>query len=69
MNVVQARLPDGMADLPDPDRVFIGGGGKALSDIVRMAAGRLKPAGIIAINTVLIDNLADGRAYPGRPGF
>jgi precorrin-6Y C5,15-methyltransferase (decarboxylating) len=57
MNVVQARLPDGMADLPDPDRVFIGGGGKALSDIVRMAAGRLKPAGIIAINTVLIDNL------------
>ena len=57
MQVVQARLPDGMTDLPDPDRVFIGGGGCALTDIIRMAANRLKPAGIIVINTVLIDNL------------
>lgn len=58
MRVIQARLPDGLADLPDPDRVFIGGGGKALADIVRLAAGRLKPAGIIVINTVLIDSLS-----------
>ena len=57
MQVVQARLPAGMTDLPDPDRVFIGGGGKALTDIVRMAAERLKPAGIIVINTILIDTL------------
>ncbi|MBR9986034.1 MAG: precorrin-6y C5,15-methyltransferase (decarboxylating) subunit CbiE [Desulfosarcina sp.] len=57
MQVVQARLPAGMSDLPDPDRVFIGGGGKALSDIIRMAADRLKPAGIIVVNTVLIDTL------------
>jgi precorrin-6Y C5,15-methyltransferase (decarboxylating) len=57
MQVVQARLPAGMTDLPDPDRVFIGGGGKALIDIIRMAADRLKPAGIIVINTVLIDTL------------
>ena len=58
MQVIHARLPDGIADLPDPDRVFIGGGGKTLADLIRMAANRLKPAGIIVINTVLIDNLA-----------
>ena len=58
MQVVQARLPEGMTDLPDPDRVFIGGGGSALTGIIRSAADRLKPAGIIVINTVLIDNLA-----------
>lgn len=57
MRVIQARLPDGLADLPAPDRVFIGGGGSALAEIVRMAAGRLKPAGAIVINTVLVDNL------------
>ena len=51
-------LPAGMADMRDPDRVFIGGGGSALSDIVRMAADRLKPAGIIVVNTVLIDTLS-----------
>lgn len=57
MQEVQARLPDGLADLPDPDRVFIGGGGKDLGDIIRRAAERLKPAGIIVINTVLLENM------------
>lgn len=58
MQVIQARLPDGLTDLPDPDRVFIGGGGKHLGDIIQLAAGRLKPAGIIVINTVLVENMA-----------
>jgi precorrin-6Y C5,15-methyltransferase (decarboxylating) len=58
LHVVQADLPAGMADLPDPDRVFIGGGGQILADIVRSAAHRLKPQGIMVINTVLIANLA-----------
>ena len=67
MTVIQARLPDGLADLPDPDRIFIGGGGKALADIARLAADRLKPAGIIVINTVLIDNLSSAmQALEGR---
>ena len=25
LNVVETRLPDGLADLPDPDRIFVGG--------------------------------------------
>jgi len=57
LEVVQARLPNGLTDLPDPDRVFIGGGGKALTDIIRAAADRLKPRGIVVVNTVLVDNL------------
>ncbi len=58
MQVIQAHLPEGLDDLPDPDRIFIGGGGKALGDIITTAAGRLKPAGIIVINTVLVENMA-----------
>lgn len=58
LQVIQAGLPEGLNDLPDPDRVFIGGGGKELGVIVSTAARRLKPTGIVVINTVLIDNLA-----------
>jgi precorrin-6Y C5,15-methyltransferase (decarboxylating) len=57
LQAVQAHLPQGLADLPNPDRVFIGGGGKDLGDIITAAAGRLKPGGIIVINTVLVDNM------------
>lgn len=73
MHVIQARLPESLADgnddLPDPDRVFIGGGGKALAGIIRLVAERLKPAGIIVINTVLIDNLASATQTLSDLGF
>jgi precorrin-6B C5,15-methyltransferase / cobalt-precorrin-6B C5,C15-methyltransferase len=69
LTVVDARLPEGLAELPDPDRVFIGGGGEALGEIVDAAAGRLSPHGIIVINTVLIDNLATARRSLEASGF
>jgi precorrin-6B C5,15-methyltransferase / cobalt-precorrin-6B C5,C15-methyltransferase len=69
LNVIHARLPDGLADLPDPHRVFIGGGGRRLAEIIRMAAGRLGPNGIIVINTVLIDNLVSARQALDETGF
>ena len=54
---LQAVLPDGLAQLPRPDRIFIGGGGKALKTIITSAASFLKPAGRIVINTVLMPNI------------
>jgi precorrin-6Y C5,15-methyltransferase (decarboxylating) len=57
MEVVQALLPDGLADLPQPDRIFIGGGGRNLAQIIKVAAGFLKPNGIVVINTVLMPNV------------
>ena len=69
LTVVGACLPDGLADLPDPDRVFIGGGGRRLADIVRAAADRLKPDGIIVVNTVLIDTLTAARRTLDGLGF
>ncbi|HSO20807.1 MAG TPA: precorrin-6y C5,15-methyltransferase (decarboxylating) subunit CbiE [Desulfosarcina sp.] len=69
MEVVQARLPDGLENLPDPDRVFIGGGGKDLARILRAAVRRLKPAGIIVVNTVLVDSLAEAARSLSDHGF
>lgn len=58
LRVVQARLPEGLEGLPPPDRVFIGGGGRDLGRIIAQAAARLKPQGLIAVNTVIPDHLA-----------
>ena len=57
LTAVQAVLPGGLAPLPDPDRIFIGGGGRNLAAIIRQAAGRLKPGGRMVVNAVLLDNI------------
>jgi len=54
---LQAIVPDGLTQLPRPDRIFIGGGGKALKAIITSAVSFLKPAGRIVINTVLMPNI------------
>jgi precorrin-6Y C5,15-methyltransferase (decarboxylating) len=55
--VVQAKLPDGLQGLPSPERIFIGGGGPKLGEIIGAAARYLAAGGIIAVNTVLSANL------------
>jgi precorrin-6Y C5,15-methyltransferase (decarboxylating) len=57
LEVVEALLPDGLAQLPDPDRIFIGGGGRALGETIAIACRRLAPEGILVVNTVLMDSL------------
>jgi precorrin-6B C5,15-methyltransferase / cobalt-precorrin-6B C5,C15-methyltransferase len=69
LSVVQAVLPAGLARLPKPDRIFIGGGGKNLPAIISEAARHLKPDGIVVINTVLLQNVHDAAAALRRLGF
>ncbi len=69
LSVVEARLPEGLDALPNPDRVFIGGGGENLEQIIRVTTGRLADDGIIVINTVLIDNLTAARNTLEDLGF
>ena len=57
LDIIESDLPQGLTDLPAPDRVFIGGGGKELKTIIETAAGALKSDGIIVINTVLLSSL------------
>ncbi len=57
LQVIEARLPRGLEDLPAPDRVFIGGGGKDIDAIMRTAARRLPPDGRMVVNTVVIENM------------
>ncbi len=69
LEIHQAVLPDGLAALPQPDRIFIGGGGRQLETILRSAASYLKPDGVMVINTVLMDNLITTRSVLSDMGF
>jgi precorrin-6Y C5,15-methyltransferase (decarboxylating) len=69
LEVIQSVLPEGLAGLPAPDRIFIGGGGKDLTKIIKTAATYLKPNGIMVINTVLIPNLQVANETLHRLGF
>ncbi len=59
LEVVESVLPRGLSALPDPDRVFIGGGGGALAETIAIACRRLPAAGVLVVNTVLMDSLHD----------
>ena len=52
VDVVEGSAPDVFASLPDPDRVFVGGGGTAVLDA---ALARLRPGGTIVANYALLD--------------
>jgi len=43
--------------LKTPDRIFIGGGGANLEQIIKASCDRIAPFGIIVINTVLMQSL------------
>jgi precorrin-6Y C5,15-methyltransferase (decarboxylating) len=57
VDVVQAVLPEGLGDLPPPDRIFIGGGGQNFKEILKEAVSFLRANGIVVINTVLMPNV------------
>jgi precorrin-6Y C5,15-methyltransferase (decarboxylating) len=69
LKVIQAELPEGLNELPRPDRVFIGGGGRQLNPIITVAAQNLKPGGVMVVNTVLIPNVETARAALDDLGF
>lgn len=56
LELVAARAPDGLAALPDPDAVFVGGG---LSEaVVDAARARLKPFGRLVAHAVTLESEA-----------
>lgn len=55
-----------MAHLPSPDRIFIGGGGRDLAEIIRGAAKRIKPEGLIVANVVNLEALNQAIATMGE---
>jgi precorrin-6Y C5,15-methyltransferase (decarboxylating) len=60
---VHAAMPEALRDLPDPDRIFLGGGLSRSPHILPAAAARLRPHGRIVVAATLLDTLEQSRAF------
>ena len=55
VSIVIGVAPDALGDLPDPDSVFIGGGGAAMPAIVETVVTRLRPGGRLVANFAVME--------------
>jgi precorrin-6Y C5,15-methyltransferase (decarboxylating) len=69
LEVVCSHAPGCLADLPTPQRVFIGGGGRDLRDILREVLGRLDPAGRVVLTATLLETLETARRVLSEAGW
>lgn len=67
--LIEAYAPEGLDDLPDPDRVFIGGSGGMLEEIIEAVDKRLKPEGVIVLNAVTLDTLTKAVEFLEDHGY
>jgi precorrin-6Y C5,15-methyltransferase (decarboxylating) len=69
VRIVKATAPEGLDALPDPDGVFIGGGGGRLQEIMRASAARLRPGGSIVVNAIALESVHEAVATLQEQGF
>ncbi len=55
VSVVIGSAPDALGELPDPDAVFIGGGGAAMPEILDTVLHRLRPTGRVVANFAVME--------------
>ena len=55
--VRSACLPEGLDDLPAPHRIFIGGSGAALEDVIDKSVDRLRAGGLMVVSAVMLATL------------
>jgi precorrin-6Y C5,15-methyltransferase (decarboxylating) len=59
---------EAIRSLPDPDRVFIGGSGRNLAEMLEAVATRLKPFGVAVMTAVTLETMGMALAFwPGKP--
>lgn len=67
VRVVHGSAPDALAELDDPDAVFVGGGGRELPDIVAVCARRARQSVVVAM--AALDRVPAVRAALTDAGF
>jgi precorrin-6Y C5,15-methyltransferase (decarboxylating) len=69
ITLIEQEAPDCLDDLPDPDRVFIGGSGGHLWKILAAADGRLSIGGRVVLNAVTLDTLTSATEFFENAGY
>jgi precorrin-6Y C5,15-methyltransferase (decarboxylating) len=55
--IILGEAPEALAELPDPDAVFVGGSGGRLDAILDRVASRLNPQGRIVVNLAVLQRV------------
>ena len=63
------EAPGALAGLPPADRIFIGGSGGNLKEVLHQSLSQLKPKGIIVINAVTLDTLWEAVNFGREKGL
>lgn len=69
VTLVEGDAPDCLDNLPDPDRVFIGGSGGHLWKILEAIDARLAAEGRIVLNAVTLDTLTAATEFFDNAGY
>ena len=67
--VVEGEAPDVLADLPEPDSVFVGGSGGWLAEILKCAVSRIRENGRIVVNLAAMERVGQAQACLESLGF
>ncbi len=68
LEIIQGEAPDALGDLPSPDRVFIGGSGGRLSEIIKAIMQKMQN-GIIVLNAISLETLNDAMRIMSESGL
>lgn len=63
VEVVEGAMPGCLSSLPEPDRIFLGGGLRHGREILEPVAERLRPGGRMVVNAVLMGSLWQVKVY------
>ncbi len=69
VEAVRGEMPGCLSALPDPDRIFIGGGLGDGNAVLEEACRRLKSPGRMVIHCILLDTLHRAKAYMEAQGW
>jgi precorrin-6Y C5,15-methyltransferase (decarboxylating) len=69
VKAVFGEAPEALEDLPDPDRVFVGGSGGNLAHIMEIVEKRLRPGGRAVVSVVTLETLAQAQGIADRIGL
>ncbi|MFW5488350.1 MAG: precorrin-6y C5,15-methyltransferase (decarboxylating) subunit CbiE [Desulfovibrio sp.] len=69
VNPILGEAPECFAELPDPDRIFIGGGIAGHNGVLESACNRLKPGGRLTTHCILLDSLNETRSHLNSMGW
>jgi precorrin-6Y C5,15-methyltransferase (decarboxylating) len=67
--LIEAAAPAALAQLPDPDRVLIGGGGRDRRAVLEAVLQRLRPAGVVVVPLATVEALGELRPLLDAAGL